>query len=58
MTAKNISFVLLAIVGMVGYNIFLSHRDHKLFESYYGTSTPHEQACEQLKTWHPDCKVE
>ena len=46
------------LVAFFGYNAFLIQRDNKLFDAYYGHQTPKEHYCEQLKVWHPDCKVE
>jgi len=43
--------------AVLGWNAFLIVRDNKMFDAYYG-KTQHQQYCEQLKTWHPDCKVE
>lgn len=50
------TFVLLAF-AMLGWNAFLITRDDKLFKAYY-KQTAMQEYCEQLKTWHPDCKVE
>ena len=51
-----ITFVLM-FAAVLGWNAFLIVRDNKMFDAYYG-KTQHQQYCEQLKTWHPDCKVE
>jgi hypothetical protein len=44
MTPKNISFVLVAIGVIVGWNAFLIQRDDALYKSYYK-----QQAIENLK---------
>ena len=49
-----VAFTLL-IIAMFGWNAFLIVRDNKMFEAY---ESKKQQYCEQLKVWHPDCKVE
>ena len=44
MTYKEISFIAVAIFAILGWNIFLIHRDNKLYDAYY-----HRQAIENLK---------
>ena len=44
MTPKNISFIVVAIGVIVGWNAFLIQRDQKLFDAHY-----HQQALENLK---------
>ncbi|UNH61139.1 hypothetical protein SSZBM1_22 [Synechococcus phage S-SZBM1] len=51
------SYILLAILAMVGYNVFLIQRDQKMFDGYDKMSA-HEKYCHELKVWHPDCKIE
>lgn len=58
MKSTQISYIFLAVIGLLLYNVFLIQRDQKMFDAYYGKQTPHEKACAQLKVWHPDCKVE
>lgn len=48
------TFILLAF-AMLGWNAFLIVRDDKLFKAYYH-QTAKQQYCEQLKSFHPDCK--
>jgi len=49
MKAKHIFCGVLTLVALIGYNSFLISRDAALFES------THARACEQLKSFHPDC---
>jgi hypothetical protein len=58
MTLKNISFIVVAIGAIIGWNVFLIQRDQKLFEAYYNQPTPEEVYCSQLPQPHPDCTVE
>ena len=37
MNRKYVSFFILAFFAMIGWNVFLIHRDEKLFDSYYQT---------------------
>jgi len=37
------------------WNALLIFRDNQMFKAY---ETKHQQYCEQLKVWHPDCKIE
>lgn len=55
MTTKYFLFFLLAILGMVSYNVFLIERDRKMFDTYYGGSTAAKRACAEMKSFHPDC---
>lgn len=50
-------YITFGIITIIGWNVFLVIRDNKMFDAYYG-KTRHQQYCEQLNTWHPDCKVE
>lgn len=52
------AYAFLALGAILWYNLFLIQRDQKMFNAYYGNQTPHQNYCEQLKVWHPDCKVE
>lgn len=45
---KYFAIYLLAFLGIIGYNVFLAHRDIKLFDKY-------DQVCAQF-THHPDCQ--
>lgn len=54
---KYIAATVIFFVAFAGYNVFLVARDNKLFDAYYG-KTRHQQACEQMKQWHPDCNLE
>lgn len=47
----NRKYVAAGVVGfatIIGWNVFLIQRDHKMFEAY-------DQACAKLSTGHPDC---
>jgi heme/copper-type cytochrome/quinol oxidase subunit 1 len=46
MTLKNISFIVVAVGVIIGWNAFLIQRDDALYKSYY-----RQQAIENLK--HP-----
>lgn len=54
---KIIGLLITGIVVIFGWNYFLIQRDNKLFDAYY-KQTAKSAYCEQLKVWHPDCKVE
>lgn len=51
MKGKYVFYGVLALVTLIGYNSFLIRRDAALFES------THARACEQVKSFHPDCAV-
>ena len=51
------SYIFLAFIGILMYNVFLIQRDQKMFEGYDNMNAK-EHYCSQLKVWHPDCKVE
>lgn len=57
MSPKYIAAFVLAVFAMFGWNAFLVIRDNKMFDAYY-KQTAKDAHCEQLKVWHPDCKVE
>ena len=42
------SYIFLAFIGILMYNIVLIQRDQRMFDAY-------DQACAQLPTGHPDC---
>ena len=42
------TYIFLAFIGILMYNIFLTQRDARMFEAY-------DQACAELPTGHPDC---
>jgi hypothetical protein len=44
MTSKEISFIVVAIFAILGWNAFLIQRDNALYDAYY-----HRQAIENLK---------
>lgn len=48
-------YVTLVVGIILGWNVFLIQRDNKMFEGYKNRQ---QQICEQMKEWHPDCKVE
>ena len=56
MTTKTIFPILFGLGVIIGWNVFLAQRDQKLYDAQ-DQLTPKEQYCEQLKVWHPDCKV-
>jgi hypothetical protein len=43
------SYIFIAIIGILMYNVFLIHRDQKLFEAY-------DKTCAELPSSHPDCR--
>jgi len=45
------------VIAILMWNGMLIQRDKKMFEAYDSMNAK-EQYCSQLKTWHPDCKVE
>ena len=46
---STVFWILLAFAGITSYNVFLAHRDHKMFEAY-------DKACAELPQPHPDCR--
>jgi hypothetical protein len=66
MKSTQVVYIYLAIIGLIGFNVFLAQRDQQLFDSFdklqrqgvSNTLTSHEKVCKQLKVWHPDCKIE
>ena len=54
-TMRYIYLFLWLMMAMLGLNIFLAVRDSKLVDDM---KTRKEMYCEQVKEWHPDCKVE
>ena len=57
MTSKNISYIVLGLFVIVGWNVLIIQRDKKMFEGYDRMNAK-ERTCAELKTFHPDCKVE
>jgi len=55
MSRKYITAVALGFLAIIGWNVFLIQRDNKMFEDY---KNRHEQICEQMKSFHPDCHIE
>jgi hypothetical protein len=43
------SYIFLAFIGILMYNVFLAQRDQKMFDAY-------DQACAELSKPHPDCR--
>lgn len=43
------TYIFLAIIGILMYNVVLAKRDQQMFESY-------DRACAQLPQGHPDCR--
>jgi len=67
MKSTQISYIFLAVIGILMYNVFLIQRDEKLFKSYYvekakaerlSSMTPKERFCASQAHWHPDCNLE
>ena len=44
MTSKEISFIVVAIFAILGWNVFLIQRDNALYDAYY-----HRQATKNIK---------
>jgi len=51
------SYIFLAVIGILMYNVVLIKRDQKMFDGY-DKMTAKEHYCSQIKTWSHDCKVE
>jgi len=51
------SYIFLAFIGILMYNVFLIQRDQKMFDSHQ-PETPKEKFCQQQAGWHPDCNLE
>ena len=67
MKSKEVTYIFLAFIAILGWNAFLIQRDNKLFDAYYQQKaqieqkqqlTPKEQWCKQQAGWHPDCNLE
>lgn len=43
------TYIFLAFIGILMYNVFLIQRDQKMFEAY-------DKACATLPQPHPDCR--
>jgi hypothetical protein len=43
------TYIFLAFIGILMYNVALAKRDHELFKAY-------DQACAALPKPHPDCR--
>jgi hypothetical protein len=55
LSPKYIATFVLLMFAMIGWNAFLIVRDSKLYNTY---ESKQQQYCQQLKVWHPDCKIE
>jgi len=55
MTSKNITYIFLAFIGILIWNVFLIQRDSQMFNGYKNRQ---QQICEQIKSFHPDCHIE
>ena len=42
------SYIFVALISILMYNVFLAQRDAKMFDAY-------DRACAQLPQGHPDC---
>jgi len=51
------TYIFLAVIGILMYNVFLIQRDEKMFKTFY-KETAKEQYCKSLPQPHPDCTVE
>jgi hypothetical protein len=73
MTSKHISYIFLAFIAILGWNVFLIKRDDDMYKVYYRKQaienlkrppsseiahSPKEQFCQSQEKWHPDCNVE
>ena len=66
MKSSHVTFIYLTIIGLLGWNVFLAQRDQQLYDSFdkikqeqvNNNLSSHKRVCEQLKVWHPDCKIE
>lgn len=56
MTSKQITYIFLAFIGILMWNVLLIQRDNKMFEDYDRMNVK-EHTCTELKTFHPDCKL-
>jgi hypothetical protein len=50
-STKYVAAGILGFMVILGWNVFLAQRDQQLFRS------AHERACQQVRTFHPDCQV-
>lgn len=68
MNSKTITYVFLAFIAILGWNIFLIQRDDKMFDAYEKqagierlknpTFNTLKTWCERQAGWHPDCNLE
>jgi len=45
------------VIAILMWNGMMIKRDQKMFDAYDRMNAK-EHYCSQLKTWHPDCKIE
>ena len=48
MKSKEITYIFLAVIGIMMYNVFLIQRDQKLFSAY-------DRACAEISQKHSKC---
>jgi len=53
MNSKQVTYIFLAFIAILGWNAFLIQRDKELFKAY--DQRQQEIACSQLPQPHPDC---
>jgi hypothetical protein len=54
MNSKSITYIFLAFIAILGWNVFLIQRDQKMFAAY---DKQVKEVCKQQAGWHPDCNL-
>ncbi len=54
MKSNQITYIFLGVIGILGWNSFLTKRDDKLFKAYDYQKAKVE-FCSSQAGWHPDC---
>ena len=49
-----LTHIYLAVIGLLMYNVFLIHRDEKMFKAYY-KETARQEFCKSITQPHPNC---
>lgn len=67
MKSKEITYIFLAVIAILGWNSFLIQRDKKLFDAYEQkaaierlknpTYSANSNFCKNQTGWHPDCNI-
>jgi len=53
MKCKYATATIFGLAAIIGWNVFLVHRDNELFRMI---ETRSEKVCAEVKSFHPDCQ--